>query len=132
MKKIKKIAWAVRQWRWVGPSGRFITRVECFYRRRVHRPVSQWRQFGGRPPVLPRWQPFVFSFLSVVGGRFPVRLRRGQQRPVPPVRRGARVYSLSPARVFVPSPAQEQHLRWQRFLLQQELRQSQQRRFRQQ
>ena len=94
MKKIKKIAWAVRRWQWVGPSGRFISRVERFYLRRVHRPVHQWRRFGGGPPVLPWWQPFVFRFLSLVGGRFPVRLRRGQQRPVAPVRRGGRAYVL--------------------------------------
>jgi hypothetical protein len=82
MKKIKKIAWAVRRWQWVGPSGRFISRVERFYLRRVHRPVRQWREFGGAFPVLPWWHQLVFSFLSVVGGRFPVKLRRGQPNPV--------------------------------------------------
>ncbi len=40
--------------------------------------------------------------------------------------RRVRVYYLVPGRVFVPSPAQEQHLRWQRFLLHQELRRVQQ------
>ncbi len=45
--------------------------------------------------------------------------------------RRVRVYYLYPARVFSPSPAQEQHLRWQRFLVHLELqrvqRQQQQR-----
>ena len=40
--------------------------------------------------------------------------------------RRVRVYVLRPELVFVPSPAQEQHLRWQRFLLHQELRRVQQ------
>ena len=35
--------------------------------------------------------------------------------------RSVRVYYLVPGRVFTPSPAQEQHLRWQRFLLHLEL-----------
>ena len=45
--------------------------------------------------------------------------------------RSVRVYYLVPGRVFSPSPAQEQHLRWQRFLVHLELqrvqRQEQQR-----
>ncbi len=36
--------------------------------------------------------------------------------------RRVRVYYLRPFPVFVPSPAQEKHLRFQRFLLAQELR----------
>ena len=35
--------------------------------------------------------------------------------------RRVRVYVLRPGLVFTPSPAQEQHLRWQRFLLHLEL-----------
>ncbi len=35
--------------------------------------------------------------------------------------RRVRVYVLRPGLVFTPSPAQEQHLRWQRFLVHLEL-----------
>jgi hypothetical protein len=124
MKQIKKIKLVAGWWRWV-------SRVESLYLRRVHRPVYQWREVGSPAAFLPRlpwWHPFVYQFLCLVG-RLPYqrRLRRGQRRPVPQVRRGARVYRLSPERVFVPSPSQQQHLRWQRFLLQQELRRLQQR-----
>ena len=124
MKQIKKIN-LVAGWR------RWVSRVESLYLRRVHRPVYQWREVGSPReflPQLPWWHPFVYRFLCLVG-RFPYqrRLRRGQRRPVPQVRRGARVYQLRPALVFSPSPSQQQHLRWQRFLLQQELRRLQQR-----
>jgi len=40
--------------------------------------------------------------------------------------RQVRVYVLRPELVFHPSPAQEQHLRWQRFLVHQEFRRVQQ------
>lgn len=39
-----------------------------------------------------------------------------------PPRRTVRIYILRPDLMFHPTPAQEKHLRWQRFLLQQELR----------
>jgi len=41
--------------------------------------------------------------------------------------RQVRVYYLVPGRVFSPSPAQEQHLRWQRFLVHLELQRVQRR-----
>jgi hypothetical protein len=85
----------------VGSWRRWVSRVESFYLRRVHRPVHQWREHGSPRSCLPRipwWQPFLYQFLVLVG-RFPLqrRVRRGQSRPVPPVSRGARVYILRPS-----------------------------------
>src|SRR5215831_4818613 len=99
MKQIKKIK-LVAGWR------RWVSRVESLYLRRVHRPVYQWREVGSPReflPQLPWWHWFVYQFLCLVG-RFPYqrRLRRGQRRPVPQVRRGARAYQLRPALVFSP------------------------------
>src|SRR5215831_7281219 len=124
MKQIKKIK-LVAGWR------RWVSRVRALYLRRVREPVYQWRAHGSPReflPQLPWWHPFVYRFLVLVGGLSQQRwLRRGQPRPVPQVRRGARVYYLQPELVFSPSPQQQQHLRWQRFLLQQELQRIQRR-----
>jgi hypothetical protein len=128
MKKIIYVAWAVRSWRYVGPVARFITRVECLHARRVVRPARAFRARGlrGPRPQLPWWHILSYRFLVLVG-RLPYqrRVRPGQPRPVP--RRGALVYQLHPPVPFVPSPAQQQHLVWQQFLVQQELRQSERR-----
>jgi hypothetical protein len=100
MKEIKKLELVsqpfslLRSWRqWVG-------RVESLYASRVRRQVYLWRAQGSRPEFLPRlpwWHPFVYRFLRLVG-RLPQRqwVRRGEPRPVPVARRGARVYILRP------------------------------------
>ena|SRR5437899_8724335 len=116
----------LRSWRrWVG-------RVESLYARRVLRPVYLWRDNGARREFLPRfpwWHRFVYVFLVVVGRvRRPRRLRRGEPRPVPVARRGARVYHLYPELVFSPSPQQQEWLRWQRFQVEWELRRAERRR----
>ena len=115
----------VRSWRrWVG-------RVESLYARRVLRPVYMWRENGARREFLPRlpwWHRFVYVFLVLVGRcRRPQRLRRGESRPVPQVRRGSRVIYLDSQSVFSPSPRQQQRLVWQRFEVEWELRRAEQR-----
>jgi hypothetical protein len=115
----------VRSWR------RWVDRVHSLYGRRVLRPVYLWREHGSRREFLPRlpwWHRFVYVFLVLVGRcRRPQRLRRGEARPVPQVRRGARVFCLYPEFVFSPSPRQQQRLVWQQFEVEWELRQAEQR-----
>jgi len=100
MKEIKKLELVSHPFSVVGSWRRWVGRVESFYRRRVHRPVYHWRAQGSPDqflPQLPWWQPFVYRFLRLCG-RLPRRqwLRRGEARPVPAARRGARVYILRP------------------------------------
>ena len=127
MKSIQKLELVSQPFSLVRSWRRWVDRVQSLYGRRVLRPAFQWRDNGARPafaPRLPWWHRFVYLLLVLVG-RLPYsrRLRRGEPRPVPQVRRGARVYALSREFVFSPSPRQQQRLVWQRFQLEWELRQ---------
>jgi hypothetical protein len=127
MKRIQKLELVSQPFSLVRSWRRWVTGVECLYGRRVLRPVWQWRDNGARPgfcPRLPWWHRFVYLLLVLVG-RLPYsrRLRRGEPRPVPQVRRGARVFHLYPELVFSPGPRQQQWLVWQRFQVEWELRQ---------
>ncbi len=62
---------------------------------------------------------------TALGARLSLVVRQFRAFLGCPAPRRVRVYHLYPERVFTPSPAQEQHLRWQRFLVEQELRREQ-------
>jgi len=131
MKRIQKLELVSQPFSLVRAWRRWVDRVQSLYGRRVLRPVWQWRDSGARPqfsPRLPWWHRFVYAFLVLVGrARRPQRLRRGERRPVPQVRRGARVIYLDSQSVFSPNPQQQQRLVWQRFEVEWELRRSEQR-----
>lgn len=131
MKSIQKLELVSQPFSLVRSWRRSVGRVESLYARRVLRPVYLWRDNGARREFLPRlpwWHRFVYVFLVLVGRvRRPQRLRRGEARPVPVARRGARVIYLDSQSVFSPSPRQQQMLVWQRFEVEWELRRSEQR-----
>ena len=131
MKRIQKLELVSQPFSLVRSWRRWVDRVQSLYGRRVLRPVYHWRDNGARREFLPRlpwWHRFVYLLLVLLGRcRRPQRLRRGEARPVPQVRRGARVIHLYPQAPMTLSPRQQQRLVWQRFEVEWELRRAEQR-----